>query len=128
MLVKLIHFIAPEGKDFFADAKRVSDFKSLIASKFGSPEAAAAGLVYAGIQITPAKITRADVFTVSFPAFNEAQHSATTVFREGLEADGFTVVTDETEIDVVEDLAKLGDFTQLAIENGVLVTEIQPAA
>ena len=84
--------------------------------------------MYAGIHVTPTKITRADVFTVSFPAFNEAQQAATTAFREGLEADSFTVVTDETEIDEVEDLAKLGDFTQLTIENGVLVTEIQPAA
>lgn len=128
MLVKLIHFIAPEGKDFFADEQRVADFKGLIGSKFGSAEAAAAGQVYAGIQVTPAKITRADVFTNGIPLFTEAQQSATTAFRERLEADGWTIVSDETEVTDVADVAKLGDFVELVIENGVVVTEIKPAA
>lgn len=128
MLVKLIHFIAPEGKDFFPDEQRVADFKSLIGSKFGSAEAAAAGQVFAGIQVTPAKITRADVFTNGLPVFNEAQQTATTAFRDRLEADGFTIVSDETEVASVADVAKLGDFVELVIENGVLVTEIKPVA
>ena len=128
MLVKLVHFIAPEGKDFFADEKRVADFKSLIGSKFGSAEAAAAGQVYAGIQVSPAKITRIDVFAAGIPVFNESQTAASITCRNTLEAVGFDIITDDAVIDAIEDVQKLGDFTQLVFENGVLVTEIKSAA
>lgn len=128
MLVKLIHFIVPEGKDFFADEKRVNDFKNLITTKVDSEESKAAGLIFAGIQVSPAKITRADVFTVGVPAFNDAQVAETIAFRTALEAEGFDIISDEAVIDAVEDVQKLGDFTQLVFENGVLVTEIKPAA
>ena len=128
MLAKLLHFIVPEGKDFFADETRVSEFKTLVGSKISSDEFKAAGLVYSGIHVGPAKITRIDVFTNGLPVLSDAQTAATIAFRNALEADGFDIISDEAQVADIAEVAKLGDFDTLTIKNGVLITEIKPAA
>lgn len=121
MIANLFTISVPSGNDFFGDAELVAKFVDIIEMKSQT-----VGRVFSGIEVTDSKIKRLDVYEERVPVSEELVAKGDE-FREILTSKGYVIafLSGDVSQDVANDKGFFGDFKELTVENGKLVTALK---